>query len=111
MILADSFLAYSSTQKLQAACSSETSVDFQWTIWRYILEAGSLHNDCCENLKSYIILILNVRRTTFKKEYDAMGYHLQFPIITRPQKVKRCERGVPRSLPDLLKNEGQRGGN
>jgi hypothetical protein len=34
-------------------CSSETSVEFQWTLWRYIPE-GTLHNHCCENLRSYI---------------------------------------------------------
>jgi hypothetical protein len=34
---------------------SETSVDTQWTTQRYIPEDGTLHNRCCENLKSYII--------------------------------------------------------
>jgi hypothetical protein len=29
-----SCLAYSSTLKMEAICSSETSVDFQWTVWR-----------------------------------------------------------------------------
>jgi hypothetical protein len=37
-------LAYSSTLKLEAACSSETSVDFQWTIWHYIPEDTTLHD-------------------------------------------------------------------
>jgi hypothetical protein len=31
-----SCLAYSSTRKMEAALSSETSVDFQWITWRYI---------------------------------------------------------------------------
>jgi hypothetical protein len=34
-------------------CSSETSVDFQRTTWRYIPQDSSLRNDCCEKLKSY----------------------------------------------------------
>jgi hypothetical protein len=34
----DSYLAYSSTVKMEATCSSETSVDFQRTTRRYILE-------------------------------------------------------------------------
>jgi hypothetical protein len=29
------------------------SVDTQQTTWRYIPEDGTLHNHCCENLKSY----------------------------------------------------------
>jgi hypothetical protein len=46
--------AYSSTLKMEAICSSETSVDFQRTTQRYIPEDGTLHNHRCENLKSYI---------------------------------------------------------
>jgi hypothetical protein len=38
---------------VEAICSSETSVDTQWTTQRYIPEDGTLHNHCCENLKSY----------------------------------------------------------
>jgi hypothetical protein len=40
---------------LEALCSSETSVDFQRTKWRYILEYRTLHNHRCENLKSCIL--------------------------------------------------------
>jgi hypothetical protein len=45
--------AYSSTLKMEAICSSETSVHFQQTTRRYIPEDSTLHNHCCENLKSY----------------------------------------------------------
>jgi hypothetical protein len=45
-------LAYSSALKLEETYSSET-VDFQWTTWCYIPEDRTLHNHCCENLKSY----------------------------------------------------------
>jgi hypothetical protein len=38
---------------MEAICSSETSVDTQWTIRRYIPEGYTL-NYRCENLKSYI---------------------------------------------------------
>jgi hypothetical protein len=34
----------------KAACSSETSVEFQWTTWRYIHEDRTLH---CEKFKHY----------------------------------------------------------
>jgi hypothetical protein len=39
--------------KMEAICSSKTSVDFQRTTWRYIPEDSTLHNHPCENLKSY----------------------------------------------------------
>jgi hypothetical protein len=45
--------AYSSTLKLEAICSSETSVDFQRTTRRYIPKDRTLHNHRYENLKSY----------------------------------------------------------
>jgi hypothetical protein len=54
-----SYLAYSSTVKTEATCSSETSVDFQRTIWRYIVEDRTLHNHCCENFKSCAVLCLH----------------------------------------------------
>jgi hypothetical protein len=40
--------------KMEATCSSETSVDFQQSAQRYIPEDNSLHNHRCENLKFYI---------------------------------------------------------
>jgi hypothetical protein len=37
-------LAYSSTLKMEATCSSETSVNFRHTTWHYIPEYGTLHD-------------------------------------------------------------------
>jgi hypothetical protein len=37
-----SCLTYSSTLKMEATCSSETSVDYQWTIRRYMPEEITL---------------------------------------------------------------------
>jgi hypothetical protein len=51
-----SCLAYSSTMKMEAMCSSET-VDFQRIAWRHIPEDSTLHNHCCENLKFYIPMV------------------------------------------------------
>jgi hypothetical protein len=48
-----SWLAYSSTLKLKVTCSPKTSADFQWTTWPYFPDDRTLHNNCCENLKSY----------------------------------------------------------
>jgi hypothetical protein len=53
-----SFFAYSCTLKMEATCSSETSVDFQRSTWRYIPEDRTLQqtpvillakiNRCCQ---------------------------------------------------------------
>jgi hypothetical protein len=45
------YLAHSSILKMEL-CSSETSVNFQRTIWRYITEDRARHNHRCEKLKS-----------------------------------------------------------
>jgi hypothetical protein len=46
-------LDFSSTLKMEALCSSETSVATQQTTRRHIPEDDTLHNHRCENLKSY----------------------------------------------------------
>jgi hypothetical protein len=46
-----SCLAYSSTLKMKATCSSETSVDFQRTTQRYIPEKRTFQGHRCENIK------------------------------------------------------------
>jgi hypothetical protein len=43
----------SSTLKMEAICSSETSVATQQTTRHHIPEDDTLHSHCCENLKSY----------------------------------------------------------
>jgi hypothetical protein len=48
-----SYAAYSSTLKIEAICSPETSIDFQRITQRYLPEDITLHNHNCENLKSY----------------------------------------------------------
>jgi hypothetical protein len=47
---------------LSTDASEETSVDTQRTARRYIPEADTLHNHRCENLKSYINMMLNIRK-------------------------------------------------
>jgi hypothetical protein len=44
---------YSSTLKMEAIRSSETSGTTLWTTRRHIPEDDTLQNHCCENLKSY----------------------------------------------------------
>jgi hypothetical protein len=40
--------------EMKATCSSEKSVDFQWTTWCYMAEDRILRNHNCENLRYYI---------------------------------------------------------
>jgi hypothetical protein len=53
-----SCMAYTSTLKMEAICSSESSVDFQRTTRRYITEYRTLRHHHCENLKSNILFCL-----------------------------------------------------
>jgi hypothetical protein len=48
-----SCFSYSSTLKVEAIYSSETSADFQRSTQRYIPEDSTFHNHRSENLKSY----------------------------------------------------------
>jgi hypothetical protein len=48
--------------KMEEKCSSETSVDFQRTTRNYITEDKNVHNNRCEDFKSYIMYFLVFRR-------------------------------------------------
>jgi hypothetical protein len=73
-LLLVSCLAYSPNLKMEATCSSETSVDFQRTTRHYIPEERT-HNHRCENLKSYIILKLphKNRLPNFMASYNSLA--------------------------------------
>jgi hypothetical protein len=87
-----SCLGYYSTMKMEATCSSETSVDFQPTTRRYIPEDRTLHNHRCENDRSYT-LILNV---CVKSVFDAQltskkfKYHLFVRVFGKLRQTRVC---------------------
>jgi hypothetical protein len=58
VIHASFFLGVFFDPEMKATCSNETFVDFQRITRRHIPEYRILHNHCCENLKSYIGLLL-----------------------------------------------------
>jgi hypothetical protein len=64
-----------SALKMEAICSSETSVDTQRTTRFYIPEDGTLHNHRFENLKSHIcyMLMMIPRRVVEKYIYRSPG--------------------------------------
>jgi hypothetical protein len=69
--LATSFMLFFSwlTLKMEATCSSETSVNFHRATWRYIPEDRTLHNHRCENHRPYIASL----RVKFKLQCFALS--------------------------------------
>jgi hypothetical protein len=54
---ATSQLRYSEVLKMEATSSFETPIYFKRTTRRYNPQDGILHNERCDNLKSYTVLI------------------------------------------------------
>jgi hypothetical protein len=67
-----------STLKMEAICSSETSVATQQTTRRHIPEDNILHNHRCENLKSCIISSCQGGDGFLLSQDQPMGTELQF---------------------------------
>jgi hypothetical protein len=65
--------AYSSTLKMEAMCSSETSADFQRTTRRYIPEDSTLYNHHCENLKSYTVFLHRQVTHRYVRRFGKVG--------------------------------------
>jgi hypothetical protein len=76
---------------MEAACSSETSVDFQLTTRRYIPEHRTLYNHRCDSLKSYSekgMIVSYVKKIQFSsiqftyssawQQLEAKYYHYQY---------------------------------
>jgi hypothetical protein len=73
-------LAYSSILMMET-CSSETSVDTQRTIWRYIPEDRTLHNHSCENIKSYNIPVNKTDKTYMSSHILSLVLIETFPAL------------------------------
>jgi hypothetical protein len=92
------------------ACSSETSADFQRTTSRYVPEYITLHNHCCENLKSRNASDLNLRGTRFECRPEHRRSWLRIFVVflgpsTQIQGVytKLCHKGfLPRPLQFII---------
>jgi hypothetical protein len=89
---ADCF-AYSSTPKMEVICSSETSIEFRRTVWRYNPEDGTLHNRRCENLRSYNDIVVN--RALSKVGISYTPFHLRSVSRLRDS---FCPSGGPRGF-------------
>jgi hypothetical protein len=104
---------------MDATYSSETSVDFELTTSRYIPEGKILHNQRCENLKSYTGFLVcnlfkyypNIRknidllRKTVKKLriYSARGNSGQ---TASQQSLQLWNRSANRYTDTLIKQRG-----
>jgi hypothetical protein len=74
-----------STLKMEAICSSETSVATQQTTRRHIPEDDTLHKHRCENLKSYtkIYFTSQFRVPNFHENGDSVSsFLLVLDVIT-----------------------------
>jgi hypothetical protein len=68
---------------MEATGSSETSADIQRTTRRYIPEDRTLHNDRCENFKSYMFLSV------------PPNYYMMTYCSSKPQElINNTERGM-----------------
>jgi hypothetical protein len=88
---------------MEAICSSETSVDTQRTTRSYIPEDGTLHNNRCENLKSYIggNVIENGEQIRILKETIVTVPDETAEILSQVRSdSKKFETSVFASLPD-----------
>jgi hypothetical protein len=64
----------SSTLKMEAICSSETSVETQRTTRRHVPEDDTFHNHRCENLKSYKTCLEKASVTNSIQERNVFTY-------------------------------------
>jgi hypothetical protein len=100
-----SCLAYSSTLKIEATCSSETSVDFQWTTRRYIPENRTLQNRRCENLRSHKQTNQQTNKQTM--ESIQLPKPMEMPVPTRVSVVIFVLHKMQRVRPPFIHSEGQ----
>jgi hypothetical protein len=64
-------------EQVASACSSETSVDFQQTTWRYIPQDRTLHIQRCENLHIFLFIThLCFWRKPLQKEIRCFAWML-----------------------------------
>jgi hypothetical protein len=63
-----SCLSYSSTMKEEEICFSQMLADFQRSTQCYVLEDRTLHNCCCENVKSCITARIHVAKISVLQE-------------------------------------------
>jgi hypothetical protein len=88
-----SCLVYSSILKIYATCSSETSVDFQWTTQCHIPEDRTLHNHPCQNL-----LLRTAKRWSLKLRSTIRPFHSSFVPSFLPSFVPSFLRSFVRSF-------------
>jgi hypothetical protein len=72
---------YSSTLKIEAVCSSETSVDFKRTTRPYIPEERTVHNHGYENHRFYYSLLFQCRKHVFLRRMPSSGMWLRVVLV------------------------------
>jgi hypothetical protein len=70
--------------------SSETSVDFEWTAWRYIPEYANLYNRRCENFSLHIFFFSFFSGEMLINLYNSScGSSLLYPNTYALENIKR----------------------
>jgi hypothetical protein len=73
-------LSYSSALKMEATCSSETSVDFQLTIRRYIPEPQILQRaKCSPRLYGSVDLLITTKASSWKTPFSNVDASTALP--------------------------------
>jgi hypothetical protein len=91
---------------MEAICCSETSVDTQRTTLRYIPDDGTLHNQRCENLKSYkkhISLRYKVQPVNGVQGNTRKPYETQIHSVSRMQSFSTLKQMVHIALAGFKK--------
>jgi hypothetical protein len=77
-----------STLKIEAICSSETSLNTQRTTRRVIPEDGTLHNHRCENLKCYICNLPSAEPTASDLQINVTSWRIISNRVTTRNRGK-----------------------
>jgi hypothetical protein len=89
--------AHSSTLKMEAICSSETSGNFQRATRCYIPEERTLHNHRCENLKSLTTSFINIHWALWRKKDS----HITIGVRSSTQQISVNIQQISYSLDTL----------
>jgi hypothetical protein len=93
--------------KIEAACSSETSIDFQQALRRYISKARTVHISAGDNVINNLIILRFVRTNLTAPCHLVVGvpdYRSRVPGDSRHYQIFREVVGLERGLPSLVRS-------
>jgi hypothetical protein len=95
--------------KMEATCSSKTSVDFQRTTWCHIWEDRTLHNHSYESLKSYTLSnyfrLHKLYNVPLKMFFFPVTNSFKFTYISNTQGYETVENRTHVDITFFIQNE------